>query len=280
MNKKLMASLALLGSAVTAMAGINVSQPVKISTGDAPAHNPVLSPDGSMILFSSDDQAGLNLLNVRDGKIMNIENDVRGAGFTPVFTADNKAVVYRTAKTIDGLMNRDVRTFSIADGSKAQVAPMSRAAIDLKSSAGITRYAKSNFTSIILTDGSEVTELTPLADAHSYLWPSLSPDGKHLLFVEPFKGLFIADADGSNPVKIADKADFPGWVSNDIISFVTSHDDGYTILDSTLKVYDLKAGQTTNVTPADVLVGEATAANSTVVYTTLNGEMYSVTVKK
>ncbi len=280
MNNRILASLAILGSALSAAAGVNVSAPVRLSTGDAPAHNPVMSPDGSMVLFSADDQTGLNLLSVADGKVVTIENDVRGAGFSPVFSADSKTIIYQTAKTIDGLMNRDVRSFTIADGKKSEIAPMSRADIDLNASAAIARYAKSNFCSIVISDGSSKSEITPLPDAHSYLWPSLSPDGKRLLFVEPFQGLFIADADGSNPVKIADKADFPAWVSNDIISFVTSHDDGYTILDSTLKAYDMVSGETTDITTPEVLVGEASAANSTVVYTTLNGEMYSVTVTK
>ncbi|MDE6396553.1 MAG: hypothetical protein K2K84_04715, partial [Muribaculaceae bacterium] len=100
------------------------------------------------------------------------------------------------------------------------------------------------------------------------------------MFVEPFQGLFIANADGSNPVKIADKSDFPAWVTNDLVSFVTSHDDGYIILDSTLKVCDIVSGETTDITSPDILVGESTAANSTVIYTTLNGEMFSVSVSK
>ena len=280
MNKKLLASLALLGSALYATAGVNVSAPVRLSTGDVPAHNPVMSPDGSMVLFSADDQTGLNLLSVADGKIVTIENDVRGAGFVPVFTADSKTVVYQTAKSIDGLMNRDVRSYSVADARKTELAPMSRADIDLNASARLSRYTRSNFSSIVVVDGDTKKEITPLADAHSYLWPSLSPDGKQLLFVEPFQGLFIADADGSNPVKIADKADFPAWVSGDLVSFVTSHDDGYTILDSVLKVHDLTSGETTDITAPEILVGEATAANSTVIFTTLTGEMYSVSVSK
>ncbi|MDE6396532.1 MAG: hypothetical protein K2K84_04610, partial [Muribaculaceae bacterium] len=219
MNKKLLASLALLGSALYATAGVNVSAPLRLSTGDVPAHNPVMSPDGSMVLFSADDQTGLNLLSIADGKIVAIENDVRGAGFTPVFSADSKTVVYQTAKSIDGLMNRDVRSYSVEDGLKAELAPMSRADIDLNASARLSRYARSNFNSIVIADQTAKTELTPLADAHSYLWPSLSPDGKRLMFVEPFQGLFIANADGSNPVKIADKADVPAWVTNDLVSF-------------------------------------------------------------
>lgn len=280
MTRNLLATMALLGTSFTMAAGITVSKPVQVSKDNIQAHNPTLSPDASMVLFSNDDQTGLSLLSLKDGKVITIEKDARGAGFAPVFSADNKSIIYQTAQTIDGLMNRDIRSFTISDGTKAVIAPMSRANINLNASTGQARYVSSNFTSIILTEGDNKTELNPLSDAHSYLWPSLSPDGSHLLFVEPFQGLFVAEADGSNPVKIADKADYPGWVANDIVSFVVSHDDGYVILNSALKAFDLTTGELIDVTTPDVLVGESSAANSTVVFTTLNGEMFTVTVSK
>lgn len=280
MNKYLLTvALSVLGVGA-AMAGVKVAGLTKIETGDVPAHNPVLSPDASTLLFSADDQTGLNIINLATGVITDIEKDVRGAGFAPVFSPDGKSVIYQTAEVIDGLMNRDVRSYSITDGQRAMVAPMSRADIDLNAQAGTSRYARSNFSTIVINNDGATAEISPVADAHSYLWPSFSPDGKHLAFVEPFQGLFVANADGSDAVKIADKADFPAWADNNTIVYVTSHDDGYTILDSTLFAIDINSGKIDALTDADTLVGESTAANGTVVFTKLDGTMYKFTLTR
>lgn len=275
--KKLLSTFftaAIAGSAVA----LTVTPAVKISTGSA-GHNPVLSPDGTTLLFSAVDHTGLKALDMNTEKIT-VLDDAPGAGFSPVFSTDGKSVVYRTAELVDGLMYRDVRSFDISNRIGRQLAPPSREDVDLRAQSGHTEYVFADYNHIDVVRDGKVSEISPLADAHSYLWASLSPDGSKLLFVEPFDGVYVSETDGTNPVCIAKKGDFPAWAGNNIITFTVSHDDGYVILDSTLKVYDLSTGVTLDLTPADVKVGESTAsANGTVVYSTLEGEIYKITIK-
>lgn len=263
---------------VMSAGALTVSPAVKIDT-DGPAHNPVLSPDGTTMLFSSDNHTGLKSLKLSTGEIT-VLDESHGAGFNPVFSTDGKQVYYRTASLIDGLMHRDVRKYDIENGTSKALSPMSRDNVDMKAVAGATDYVTAEYDHIVISKNGVTSDVRPLADAFSYLWASQSPDGSKIVFVEPFKGVFVADADGSNVVNIAKKGSFPAWASDNLIVFTVSHDDGYVILDSKLRVYDLLTEVTVDLTPADVKVGESCAAsNGTVVYSTLDGDVYRIEIK-
>lgn len=274
----LCASLCILSASA-----LTVSQPQKIDVGRI-VHNPVLSSDGKMLLFSADDHSTLNILRNLKGAVtpdvvQSIDNSI-GAGFNPVFSADGSSVIYQRASIVDGLMTRDVYSCDLSNGSTRKIATMGRENFNLQAMSGCQNYVSADYDRITLSQNDEITELRPIADAHSYLWASLSPDGQKILFVEPFQGVFVCDLDGSNRVNIAKKGAFPAWAGENLITYTLSHDDGYVILDSTLKIYDMSTGITLDLTPSYVLVGESTSSpDGTVVYTTLDGELYKFNVK-
>lgn len=204
------------------------------------------------------------------------------AGFAPIFNADGSKVFYRTAMLVDGLLCHDVRSYDIAKGSApVKLQSYSRKApSDLNAVSAKDNYAFADYRDIVLCRDGVTTKINPIADAHSYLWASLSPDGSHLLFCEPFEGVFVAKTDGSQPQRIAAKGDFPAWLSNNMIAFVVTHDDGYVVLDSKLCVVNIASGRTTDITDVDTLVGEAAAAAGKVVYSDLQGNMYLIQVSE
>lgn len=65
-----------------------------------------------------------------------------------------------------------------------------------------------------------------------------------------------------------------------MVAYVVTHDDGYVVLDSKLRVVNIASGQTTDVTNADTLVGEAAAAAGKIVYSDLQGNMYLIHVSE
>lgn len=272
-------ALTLVGLLATVGAyALTVGNSTPVCT-DCTGHNPVISADGKTLLISADDHTGLSAINLADGKISVIDT-AGGAGFHPVFSTDGTTVYYRTANLIDGLMHRDLRSFNLATNAAEQLDSYTREDIDMDAEAGKANYAIADYKTIKRVCNGIETTVSPLADAHSYLWASLSPDGKHMLFVEPFKGVYIAAADGSSPRRIAAKGDFPAWASNNIVVYTVSHDDGYVILDSTLKATDITTGETTDLTGNDVVVGESTAApDGTVIYTTVEGNIFKLSVK-
>ena len=266
--------------AVSAGAGaVTVGDAVRID-GVSHAWHPVLSPTGDKLLFSSEDHTGLNCLDLTDNSVTEIDN-AAAAGFDPVFSHDGQTVIYTTAKLVDGLTNRDIRAYNLRRGDAPRVvSPMSRRETKLRPLTQSTDFAMADYSDIKVTVNGQTKAVNPVADAHSYLWASLSPDGSRLLFCEPFQGVFVSNTDGTDARRIAAKGDFPTWAGNNVVVYVHSTDDGYLTLTSQLKAVDLTTGQTTDITDNDTLVGEVTAApTGRVVYSTLSGELYMLTVK-
>lgn len=240
----------------------------------AGAHHPVLSPDGSHLLYTTDSHSGLSVYSMADGTSHLIDSSA-AAGFAPVFTADGSAVIYRTASYDDGLLYRDVRSSDLTGEHRQRLAAPSRNDVNISPLTG-NSYAYADYRTIRVCRGAAEEQLSPLPEAHSYLWASLSPDGSRLLFTEPFEGVFVANADGSQPRRILAKGDYPCWAGDGTVVAVVSHDDGYVILDSQLVSVDLTSGTVTELTDSSVKVSEATATDGMVVFSDINGNMFTL----
>lgn len=243
------------------------------------SHHPVISPDGSKLLFSTEIHTGLKVLNFADGEI-SVLDDAAAAGFQPVFSTDCKTVYYRTAEMIDGLMYRDVRSYTFSEGTPRRVAAPSREKVDLPSMAG-GDYAVADYQTVKVVRSGKVLELNPLPQSHSYLWASLSADGERLLFTEPFMGVFVANADGSDARCVTKKGDYASWAGKNKIVAVVSTDDGYQLTESKLVLFDLSNNTSENLTPDAMLVSEATAsADGKVVFTDIEGNMFTLNINE
>lgn len=269
--KQLAAATAFAGIALTMSASMPYS-PLPLPAG---AHHPVISPDGTTLLYSTDIHSGLNALNMRDMTITTIDEGA-SAGFEPIFSTDSKTVYYRTAELVDGLMYRDVRSFNLEGKTQRKLSALTRDKVEMPSLVG-GDYAVADYKTVKTVRNGEVKNINPLPDSHSYLWASLSSDGNNLIFCEPFQGVFIARADGSDARRLLAKGDYPSWAGKNRIVAVVTHDDGYQILDSKLVCVNIVTGQVTDLTPDDVKVSEATASETgLVVFSDLNGNMYTL----
>lgn len=276
---RIILSLAAAAISMAAVAADIDCSPARELDIDRQAFHPSLSPDGSLLLFSTTDHTGLFAYDMETGKTV-IFDESTAAGFAPVFSAGGDKVYYQTATMVDGLLNRDVRVVTVRSGEVKQLEKPSRKSVELRAIEGDT-FVSSAVYHINLVQNGTATELRPVADGHSYLWPSLSPDGKHILFNEPFQGLFICNTDGTGLRRLADKGDFPCWLSDDTVVAVSTADDGYNILSSQLNLIDVNTGETTPLTGDDVKVAELTASSLTgdLVYSTLEGKMFLMNVK-
>ncbi len=240
------------------------------------SHHPALSPDGTKLLFSTVDHTGLKSLDFVTGKVTEIDQSA-AAGFQPVFSVDGSKVYYRTATMVNGLLNRDVRSYDMTSGKVKQLRKPDRSEHALKAIDHAT-YVKSDFDHIDVTINGVTNEVRPIADGYTYQWASLSPDGTKLLFTEPFKGVFVSDLDGGNPHKVLAKGDYPCWISDTAVACVVSHDDGYLVLDSAVVIADINSGEKFNATGSDILVDELTASPLTgrIIYSTADGKVFNI----
>lgn len=271
--KQLSLLVAIAATALAAAAG----QPERIDV-EAGAFHPVLSPDGSTLLYSTVDHHGLKAMNLAQGTVSVIDTEA-AAGFNPVFSADGSRVFYRTASLVDGLVYRDVRSCE-PGGSPMRVAEPSRGDVNLQA-LGANTYAYADYRDIKVAVNGRETAVSPLEDAHSYLWASLSPDGSMMSFSEPFMGVYISSPDGTSARKVLDKGDYVAWAGPSTIIAVVSKDDGYVTTESRLVAVNVNTGITSVLTPADMKVGEATAsAGGIVVFSDINGNMYKLDLNR
>lgn len=272
-------TMSLLACGATASAALPAySEPQRINV-PTEVYHPVLSPDGSVLLFSTVDHSGLKSLDLKSGEITMIDASA-AAGFDPVFSSDGSKIYYRTATMIDGLLNRDVRCYDMSTTKAVELMKPNRKSHTLRA-IGSQTYVSADFDRIVVSVGGKTAEIDPVADAHCYQWPSISPDGTKILFSEPFKGVFVCNIDGTGAKAVLPKGDYPSWIDDNTIAAVVSHDDGYIVLDSAVVLVDLVSGDSVNATPADVIVGELTSSpvSGSVIYTTVNGELYQINPK-
>lgn len=276
-------TLLILSALCTAMFGASATelsiQPAVEIVAPNVAHHPVLSPDGSKLLFSTQDHSGLYSFDMQS-KTVSLLDEGLAAGFEPVFSADSKTVFYQTATMEDGLLVRDVRRAKISDGKVKQLKKASREDENVNKYASNT-YVTTTLKSIVIVIDGKKTEIAPIEDAHSYLWPSLSPDGKRVLFNEPFKGVFYCNLDGTGLTKVASRGDYPCWLSDDVVLAVDTRDDGYVVTSSVLHLYDLIGLSSATLTQDDTKVAELTTCPATgdVVYSTIEGKLYRTNIK-
>ncbi|MDE7152994.1 MAG: hypothetical protein K2O00_00945 [Muribaculaceae bacterium] len=277
---KIILTLAAAAISMAAVAADIEKSAAKELSIDRQAFHPSLSPDGSLLLFSTTDHTGLFAYDMETGVTVTFDEST-AAGFAPVFSAKGDKVYYQTATMIDGLLNRDVRVVTVKSGEMKQLDKPSRKSVELRALDGGDTFVSSAVYHINLVQNGVATELRPVADGHSYLWPSLSPDGKHILFNEPFQGLFICNTDGTGLRRLAAKGDFPCWLSDDTVVAVSTSDDGYNILSSQLNLIDVNSGEITPLTGDDVKVAELTASPLTgdMVFSTIEGKMFLMNVK-
>ena len=264
-----------------AVACIGIAQAQNVSLTDIKqlplpedAAHPVLSPDGGTLLFSTQNGTSLRSFDMDNGVTATLD-DSMAAGIDPVFSADSKTVIYRTAELKDKLMYRDVREVNLPTGKVRVTEGMTRKQLSAKALPK-EKYAVAGYDCLYLSDNGNVSELRPIKDAYSYIKAALSPDGKHILFTEAFKGLFVCDLDGSNPRNIAAKVTDFAWVDNNSFLIIVSHDDGYFVLTSALMYCDINTGKFETLTSDELMPDAVTVspADNQVVFSTISGEIY------
>ena len=81
---------------------------------------------------------------------------------------------------------------------------------------------------MLVTDGESSYVLAPNGDDASYFWASVSPDGKHLVYVTARYGTFVCDINGQN-VRSMGRMNAPKWLDNNHVSgmqeFYKDHDE-------------------------------------------------------
>lgn len=235
-----------------------------------------ISPKGDYILVTSGSNKGLWRYAFSTNQISMITN-AEGAGYNVQVAEDGQEIIYRETKIENNLRTNNIVRMNLYDTKRSVIAYSQR---DLQ------KMVLSNFTTsvtikdkkILLTQNGEEIILTPNGDEHSYIWPSISPDGTKLCYYVSGVGCYVSNIDGSNPQYIARDCRAAKWYNNNTLVAMADEDDGYFITASSIVVYTLD-GQYQELTSKDLLAMYPQVSSGKITFSTIKGETYLLNVR-
>ena len=297
--KKLLLALALISQIALAQR-IDVQTVSSIKgTETGGFYYPVFSPKGDYLLTTSENYTGLKQYVFSNKSFKTITTDA-GAGYGVQISADGTLLAYKKNTFINNLRHSSLITQSLATGKKTILVTPTRDAITPKFAANKPQYVKSkqlvatNITrteatpvisienqKMVIYNGSNRKVLIPNGLSASYIWPSISPDKRNIVYTVAGKGTFVCRIDGSNPVSIG-KVNAPVWLNNQWIVGMDDKDDGQNTLSSTLIATTIN-GKTRQTILAPTgkmaMYPTASADGKHIAFNTDKGEIYILDIK-
>jgi Tol biopolymer transport system component len=283
-------------SAVTGCPKIDVDSAEKVFLPAGKYFHPRFDPAGKKLLLSAENYKGLLLYEPSAGKLVTISEE-DGAGYSPVFSSDGKKVYYTENEFIRNLRHIKLNSYTVAEDKRELLQGPVRtlagpvvsgngvfyAEADQLKSATIPSDTVNNAVMVSIEDqklvlytSGERKVLQPYP-GESYIWPSLSPDGKQILAYAMGKGSFICDLEGNLQAGYG-KLDAPVWAGNRVIVGMDTADDGHNITSSVIFMVDTETGARTQISPGGIIAmyPSVSVASEQVAFHTPAGEIYVI----
>jgi Tol biopolymer transport system component len=236
-----------------------------------------VSPAGDYVLFTNGSNKGLQCYDMASQTLTTI-TEADGAGYNVQLSQDGQEVVFReTSFDRNNLRQNKIIRMNMSNQRQNVVARSQRDMKLMATSDNLTTVAIAD-RKIVLKHNGLSTTLAPNGMNESYLWPSVSPDGKKICYYVAGKGCFVANIDGSNPQFIARDCRAAKWYNNNTIVAMADEDDGHFTTASAIVAYSLN-GQKQVLTSNKMIAMYPYAAENMIVFSTLKGETYMLNIK-
>jgi len=262
---------------------------------------PQFSPDGNKLYYTTSKSKGLFSYDLKT-QVQEILTKTEGAGYQPIITENGKKIYFKENSYINRkrhsmLVELDIEAKSenrINTGESKVTNPTlvnnstlvfqahpQLQALDLVSHQ-INNYIAPEKT-IVFTENLDLYvhrnnithKLQPLGEGH-YIWASISPNQKYILFAVAGRGTYISDLDGTILHDLG-YAHAPKWSPDgQWIVYMVDHDDGYQYTSSNIFISNLDGSQRFQITPADqiAMYPNWSPEGSRVTFHTDKGEIY------
>ncbi len=299
--KHLLVSALMLGWAVAGNAQLlNVTSIEKVNT-PLSIDRAEISPDGQMVVASTNTDRTLQQVNLADGKakMLVAEGSISGLQFTD----DAQKVVYvHRSQNANHLQYKEVRSIDLASGEQMQLSKPSRnlngvavsganaMVIDNKKMQARNLngeklqkapVASVYYGQLMITTNGNTKALNPNGkEGQSYLWPSVSPDGQKVVYYLANSGCYVCNIDGTG-VKFLGNLRAARWMGNDMVVGMRDVDNGEVVTESAIIAMDLN-GTEQALTGSDVIAMYPAVAEQAgkIAFTTEGGELYVINVAR
>ena len=257
-----------------------------------------VSPKGDFLLLSDAQLNGLAKYDLSTNRI-EVISQARSAGLNVAVSADGSCVAYREDSFNDRLRYTDVKVCNFATGTTKQLLKGARNVngVSLQGNSAVTvangeakttaltgKAAKKtapvasivNRRLVLTTNGTSKT-LSPLGTDRSYLWPSVSPDGKHICFYVAGTGCYISDLKGKIVARLG-KIHAAKWLNSTTVVGMNDTDDGYTITSSAIVAATID-GKSQVLTDSSLKAMYPYPAGNKIFFSTDEGSNYIINIK-
>lgn len=260
---------------------------------DSDMYYPVLSKDGSKLLYSSVNYCGLKMYDFKDDVTLKLSNEER-AGLDATFSEDGASVYFVTQTWKDRRNMRQAKSYSLATRKTDVISPEGRVVmrpLALKGGVMTTVDGTVNSTvknaTTVRTKGSVLyigqngieKAYTPVESHAGYCWESLSPDGTKVMFFAAGKGIYITDLNG-NIISNLGNYEAPVWYGNDCVVAMNAKHNGYQHISSQIIIIRADGSQMQALTKPESMTMNPTASIEAgkIVYNTIDGRLYQMNI--
>ena len=240
-----------------------------------------ISPDGSYILTTTQTYKGLKQINLETGQAKQL-TDNRGAGFQPRISADGRSIVCRKVSFNEKHMRLTaLDLLDLEQGTQKQLRAPAR---EIREGDGTDRpEVFIEDMQLMVTINGVTKNLSPNGtdDDTSYIWPSLSPNGKRILYYVSGEGAYVCNLEGKEVQYIAHDCRAPQWYDDETIIGMNDRDDGEILLSSSIIAYTLdgKVQELTDGTKM-LMYPQCCAQKGIIVCSAANGEIFVIRTKE
>ena len=276
--KKIFLSLALAVSMMASAQVFEVGQLTKLNTPtDTDVKVAGVSPDGSYVLITNGANQGLRRYDVATGKTTTI-TAAAGAGFNVQISMDGQELVYReTSFDKQGLRKNNIVRHNLATTKATTIAKGQRDMMAMATT-GAAVSVSINDRKIALQKNGKTILMAPNGAQHSYIWPSVSPDGSKLCYYVCGVGCYVSNIDGTQVRFIGRDCRAAQWYDNNTLVAMADKDNGHYVTESAIVAYTLD-GKKQVLTHNSMIAMFPYVAENAIVFSTDEGETYMLNIK-
>ena len=261
---------------------------------------PIMSPTGDYLILAGNDTQGLKKYDLATKKLTTRTTE-KAVGVQ--ISSDGSTVVYRSKNYEGKLRYTSLKSIQLETGEKEELIKNTRdlEGVNVKQGTVLAvnkgkmvskRVSGEKLESIpvvpsikdgqlYITEKGKTRLLSPAGTNVNYLWPSVSPDGKKLLYYVMDQGqAYVSNSDGTNPVSLGILR-APKWMGNDWVVGMVDYDNGEVVTSSEIVGVAADGTQRTVLTDDSViaLYPSASADASKIVYTTNDGKVFLMKIE-